>query len=69
MTKMSEINLEAGAILYLQTNPDEAVIQIFGDYYYMESQKKPVGLGRSKEKAKDKLKQLNKNYIVDKVEW
>lgn len=36
---MSEVNLEAGAILYLQTNPDEAVIQIFGDYYYMESQK------------------------------
>ena len=66
---MSEIKSESGAILYMQTNPDEAVIQIFGDYYYMESQKKPVGLGKTSEKAKDKLKQLNKNYIIDKVEW
>ena len=66
---MGEINSSAGSILYMQTNPDEAVIHIFGDYYYMESQKKPIGLGKSSEKAKDKLKQLNKNHIIDKVEW
>lgn len=66
---MSEVDQAAGAILYANTNPDEAVIHIFGDYYYMERQNKPVGLGRSREKAMNKLKQLKKDYIIDKIEW
>lgn len=66
---MSNVEASQGAILYMQTNPDEAVIQIFGDYYYIECQKKPVGLGRSIDKAKDKLRQLKKNHIVEQANW
>lgn len=66
---MSDVETGAGAILYMQTAPDEAVIQMFGDYYYIESNKKPVGLGKSIDKAKGKLLQLNKNYIVEQANW
>ena len=64
-----EYESDPGVILYMNTNPNEAVVLRAGGYFLVENTKPPYKLGTTPEEAKEMLIQIGKKDIISKVIW